>query len=102
MIIYAVTHNDETNETKAYLTTYGVLRSLTFPPHINAECIIEFTIHGKTYAEKKNNLRNMAIDYSNNRADGLYMSDIIAIENFFAENGKRYGLLNEFRENAII
>ena len=101
MLIYAVTKNDETNETKAYLTTYGVLHALTFPPLVNVECIIEFTIHGKTYAEKKNNLREIAIDYSNNRADGLYMSDFIAIENWFFKNGKKYGLIKEFKENAI-
>ena len=36
-----------------------------------------------------------------NDCDGLYMSDMAQIYGWFEKMGKRYGLLKEFRENAI-
>lgn len=102
MTIYATIKNTLTGEEKAYLTDYYTLNKVLFSPIMEVTCIIDFVIHGKTYKEKKSCLECMAIEYSNNRhCDGLYMSDIIAINNFFETNGKRYGLLTGFHENCI-
>lgn len=56
------------------------------------------------YAEKKNEIRQMAIDYQNMFTDGetFYWSDIAEWTAFFEKYGKRYGLLKEFRENGIL
>lgn len=59
-------------------------------------------VSGKTYKDRKGDLLNKAIEYSN--SVGLIcmsMGEFAIIQDFFEKNGKRYGLLEEFRENAI-
>lgn len=65
---------------------------------------IDLTVHGKTYADRKEDVHNKAIDYQNIPALGmsLYMSEVATFGEYFATQGKRYGLLSEFRENGII
>ena len=100
--IYAIIKNTLTGEEKAHLTDFEELNKLLFSPIMEQVFIMDFVIHGKTYRERKASLEVKAIDYSNFRyCDGLYMSDIIAISNYFERNGKRYGLLTDFHENAI-
>lgn len=60
-------------------------------------------IHGKTHAEKKAFLEDLAINYSNHEpCKGLSLGEVLLVNNFFEKYGKRYGLLKEFRENGII
>lgn len=100
--IYAIIKNTLTGEEKAHLSDFEELNKLLFSPIMEQVFIMDFVIHGKTYKEKKSCLECMAIEYSHNcHCDGLYMSDIIAINNFFETNGKRYGLLTDFHENCI-
>ena len=56
------------------------------------------------YEENKERVRQEAIDYSNSFAEGreYYWSEIAEIGAYFEKQGKRYGLLEEFRENGII
>ena len=68
---------------------------------------IPLVVKGKTYAEKKACLHELAIDWSLNSNEiygnegSLSMGELMDIYSFFEINGKRYGLLEEFRENAI-
>lgn len=66
-------------------------------------CYIPLKVSGKTYQERKNDLQNKAIEWSNTQ--GSYprwsYSELGEIQDFFERNGKRYGLLKEFQENAI-
>ena len=64
---------------------------------------IPLTVSGKTYQERKNDLREKAIEYQNTWYDfcGFSYGELADIQAFFENNGRRYGLLNEFRENAI-
>ena len=64
---------------------------------------IPLTVSGKTYAERAADLRNKAIEYQSSWYDfcGFSYGELAIIQNFFERNGKRYGLLKEFRENAI-
>ena len=68
---------------------------------------LPLVVKGKTYAEKKANLHDLAVEWSYSECevfgnDGhLSMGELIDVQNFFETNGKRYGLLEEFRENAI-
>lgn len=60
-------------------------------------------ISGKTYAEKKENLRELAKEsqiLSNEEA--LSWGELAEMYTFFEKNAKKYGLIKEFRENAII
>jgi hypothetical protein len=55
-----------------------------------------------TYAERKANARQIAIDWQLNESDYPYSYGGMAIlTNYFYRLGKRYGLLKEFRENGI-
>ena len=60
-------------------------------------------IHGRTYTERQSNLRELAIDAQNAIADAGCFSfgELVTIADFFCKNGRRFGLLDEFRENCI-
>ena len=66
-------------------------------------CFIPLIVSGKTYQERKNDLQNKAIEWSN--SVGQYpkwsYGELATIQGFFETNGRRYGLLKEFQENAI-
>jgi hypothetical protein len=66
------------------------------------EYTMNFVIKGKTYRERKAALEEIAKDFQNHDVGGLYWSDEILLQNYFEENAKRYGLIEEFRENGII
>lgn len=74
----------------------------TFCPDTEIVSFISFHAYGKTYAERKESVRNAALDYQS--AWGEYSfsySEAAEIESWFAKMGRRYGLLREFRENCI-
>ena len=55
-----------------------------------------------TYAERKENARQKAIDWQLEDGDYPYSYGGIAIlTDYFYRLGKRFGLLREFRENGI-
>lgn len=57
----------------------------------------------KTYAERKENARQRAIKWQAWQAEQVLDWDEYAnFESYFTRLGKRYGLVREFRENAII
>lgn len=67
---------------------------------------LPFVLRGHSYQERKESLRDLAIDFQYNN-DGetdvqLCMGELAAAERFFEREGRKYGLLREFRENAII
>ena len=62
---------------------------------------IDLAIRGRTYAERKQDLREKAIFWQTVEYDYSY-GELALWNDYFRENGKRYGLLQEFRENAII
>ena len=73
----------------------------TFNPLTETINFVEFKISGRDYKSRKSSLENIAIEWSYCDSSGLYMSEYIAITEWFYRNGKRYGLLTDFRENAI-
>lgn len=57
----------------------------------------------KTYAEQKQNARQRAIDWQEWQAgQSLSQGEYADFENYFTRLGRRFGLLREFKENAII
>lgn len=81
---------------------YKVWNTLTFSPTCKNIKMLDFKISGKTYQERKASLEDLAIEFSNNFASLSWSwGEIAEITNYFYENGKRYGLLKEFKENAI-
>ena len=100
-MIYYVIHDNITGDDTAAVGTWDDFHRDTFSPEANPTYILRFKISGRTYAERKADLQNKAIEFSHNTAPGLYWSDEVIIQDFFETNGRRYGLLTEFRENAI-
>ena len=77
----------------------------TFNPSSTPLVIIPFQIGGKTYRERQESLRNLAIDfqYADDGADiCLSYSEMAEICDYFRRNGRRYGLLREFEVEGII
>ncbi len=57
----------------------------------------------KTYKEKKEEIRQRAIEWQKDFEKQDYCwGDLIIYQEYFEDLGKRYGLLKEFRENGII
>ena len=54
----------------------------------------------KGYSNRKDALRDFAIDWQNGEFDYSY-ADLMNWQDFFTEYGKKFGLLREFHENAI-
>ena len=56
----------------------------------------------RTYQERKERARQLAIDWQLNEAEKpMYISEYAEIGEYFYNLGRRFGLLREFRENAI-
>ena len=74
----------------------------TFSPLTQDINLLILSICNGSYEEKKQQARNLAIDYSNNFSSLSWSySELAEICNFFEKVGKRYGLLKEFHENGI-
>lgn len=73
----------------------------TFSPDTNIITLIDFKLHGKTYSERKECLRNIAIDFQTEEEGGISYGELADVQHYFRRNGKRYGLLKEFMENGI-
>lgn len=57
----------------------------------------------KTYAEKKEQARNKAVEWQKSLdAHSYSYGEMAYFLGYFERLGKRYGLLEEFRENGII
>lgn len=55
------------------------------------------------YQKQKSKLRDFAIEWQRNLTDDNYSMAYFAYwGSYFYKYGKRYGLLKEFRENAIL
>lgn len=74
----------------------------TFSPDTKNIDILDFSIRGKTYKERKANAEDLAIYYSNNFASLPWSyGERATICEYFEKIGKRYGLFKVFKENCI-
>ena len=92
------------SETWVYDSKFGGWEQFhkdTFSPFCEWD-IVALKVKGKTYQERKNDLINTAIHYQYLERSGLSWGELATIGNWFETQAKRYGLINEFRENAII
>ena len=65
---------------------------------------IPLVITGNTYQDRKNNVRDKAIEYQNTYYDFCDYSygELSIINEFFEKAGRRYGLITEFKNECII
>lgn len=75
----------------------------TFSPEYETHFCYDFTTKGKTYADRKEYVRNFAIDWSNLGFlyEGWSYGELGIIQSEFERLGRQYGLLKEFHENCI-
>lgn len=74
----------------------------TFNPLTEIVGMLDFKIQGKNYTEKKASLEDLAKEWQGQFASYNWSyGELAEIGNFFERNGKRYGLLREFKENGI-
>lgn len=73
----------------------------TFSPEVEPLEIIDFSVKGKNYRERQSSVETTARDFQAADIGGLFMSDYARICDWLTTQGKRYGLLKEFRENAV-
>lgn len=75
----------------------------TFSPDVENIEVLDFKIKGKNYKERKASLEDIAIDWSNNFSQYSWSyGELAQIGSWFYEKAKKYGLIKEFEENAII
>ena len=72
-----------------------------FSPLVEPLTVIDFSVKGKNYRERQSSVETTAKDFQAADIGGLFMSDYAWIGDWFTTQGKRYGLLKEFRENAV-
>lgn len=84
------------------LNMWEELHADTFNPDTNYNLLELGNIHGKTYAEKKANARQKAVDFSLFDCCGLSWYELSIILNYFENIAERFGLVQEFKENGII
>ena len=80
----------------------SIFHSKTFSPYIEYQ-LLPLKISGKTYAERKNAARDLAIEYQTiTDCGGLSYLELSTIQSYFENIARRYGLIKEYRENGII
>lgn len=72
-----------------------------FPKGTEIVDLVIFKASGRTYAERKEHARQIAIDFQHADCGGLSYYEYACISDYFQRIGKRYGLTEEFRENGI-
>ena len=74
----------------------------TFNPLTEIIGMLDFKIKGKNYTEKKANLEDLAKEWQGQFASYNWSyGELATIGEYFNKNGKKYGLLREFKENCI-
>ena len=102
-MLYAII-KDGNGEIIADFMNYQEYFNKTFCPDSETLFIIDLkkSKKGKSYTDKKKYIREKAKAYQNNHEFIDSLNAVIILQNYFEKWGKKYGLLREFKENAII
>ena len=101
-MIFAAYHDENGNERATTFDFWDQVHNFFFSPCLDPVFVTDFRVSGKTYQERKENARNIAMDVQAFSWPGLYWSEYAEIQNELHEIGKKYGLLNEFRRDGVI
>jgi hypothetical protein len=75
----------------------------TFSPDTQNQNILDFSVRGRTYAERKADAREKALIFQYDFACLPWSyGELGTIGEQFEKIGKRYGLIKEFKENGIL
>lgn len=103
MIFTVIRQAEETHDEGYVFGSYRQFFQNTFSPDIEVKFATDFSVKGKTYKEKKEYARNLAIELQHAISDAIMSWG----EHGFVTSkmeciGQRYGLREEFRVNGII
>ena len=101
-MIFAAYHDENGNERATTFDFWDQVNSFFFSPCLDPVFVTDFRVTGKTYTERKENARNIAIEVQAFSWPGLYWLEYADVENELYRIGKNNGLLNEFRREGLI
>ncbi len=90
------------DDTASIFDTWREYHAATFSPDCTVSAVIPLTIHGSTYAQRRDSLRTMVQEIQTADNGGLSYSEAATLNDYFTRQARRYGLLTEFRDNCII
>ena len=90
------------DDTASIFDTWREYYAATFSPDCIISAVIPLQLHGSTYAERRDSLRNMAQDIQTADNGGMSYGEVATLNDYFTRQARRYGLLTEFRDNCII
>lgn len=99
--IFAVLKENGEREESWVFNNINEYHQATFSPDVEILCARVLEVKGRTYNERKNYLRDLAIEIQLADQGGLSWMEVSMLQAFFRANGQRYGLMREFHENAI-
>lgn len=74
----------------------------TFSPNTEIIGVLDFTIKGNNYKERKASAEDLAIEYQLHYSQYPWSyGELAEITDYFYRVGKKYGLLGVFKENGI-
>lgn len=83
---------------------YVDLNKVSWNPTVefDFDFVVFGNLKGKTYAEKKQEVRDKAIEFQRIDEGGLSYGEYAMIAEYFETYGKRYGLMREFKNEGIL
>lgn len=107
MVVAAYFNKEGQRERGIWKLSEKVFRQCVLEEEGEIICCLPLKVSGKTYSQRQGDLHETAVEWSymHNEIYGyegdLSMGELLTIQDFFEKNGKRYGLLKEFRNEAI-
>ena len=95
---------EATMEGNTSVYDYAGFNTATWNPTVEFDFpfLVFGNLKGKTYAEKKQEVREKAIEFQRIDEGGLSYGEYALIAEYFETYGKRYGLMREFKNEGIL
>jgi len=90
------------DDTASIFTTWPEYHAATFSPDCAISACIPLQLHGSTYAQRRDSLRDTAQAIQTADNGGMSWAEVAALGDWLTRQARRYGLLTEFRDNGII
>lgn len=90
------------DDTASIFDTWPEYHAATFSPDCTISACIPLQLHGSTYTARQESLRTIAQDIQTADNGGMSWGEVATLGDWLTTNARRYGLVNEFRDNGII
>ena len=101
VLLYAAYIKDGKQESRLFYS-FESYHAETFNPETVIQSLIDFSVSGKSYAERKSCLMDKAVGFSTENKPGISYGELAEISAWFTRQARRFGMLREFAENGII